>query len=549
MPRSAVLAWVGHHPAWTVVAVVAVLQLPFLGLRELWWSDELRHAAVLTELREHGHWWALHLNGRFYPDKPPLYFLLLAGLQSALGSGAWVLFLGLALTVAAAGLATLRLGLAAGLDGLGALTGALLFLTSFYVLALGHYARMDFLFAALIAMSWASLWRALRAEAPDRGAILQGALWASLAFLVKGPIGIGLPALAFLVEAARRGRWGLIADRAVWTGAGIAAMTVVGWALGVHLQGGPGALREFWDSQIVGRATGEAVGGHGGASGLVRYLWMTPLLLLPWSLLWLVPGGRNRRPWSARGYLWTAIVTGLVPLSLVGEKHDYYLLPLLIPASILLAARLSDLEEAGRRAFARTAAGVLVLLGAVFIAAPSLLDWLDRAGDAAFARPALRGLGGAGILAILAGLVLGAVGRGAAAVGVAAASSAVVSAALLGIAGPASAILNPAKVAAEMRPWVEDSYAPGVVHGIGGVFQTALGGRYARLSDDDAARVWLTETERGVAAMEARGVERLPTAEWAVVGCAEFLGVPWVVLARPAPEGPEPDCGGAGNAG
>jgi hypothetical protein len=127
-----------------------------------------------------------------------------------------------------------------------------------------------------------------------------------------------------------------------------------------------------------------------------------------------------------------------------------------------------------------------------------------------------------------------------------AASVAVTSAALAGVAGPVTAVLSPREVAAEMRPWIERGHAPGVVHGIDGVFQTALGGRYAHLYTGEAARDWLAATERGVVAVEVRTWERMATEGWAVAGCADFLGVPWAVLVRPAPEEPERACGGTG---
>ncbi len=405
------------------------------------------------------------------------------------------------------------------------------------------------LFTALIVMSWASVLRAL--DRPDEawGAMLRGAAWGSLAFLVKGPIGLGLPALAFMAEALRRGRIGVMLTAPVWAGIGITVATMAAWALGVHLLGGPGALRVFWDSQIVGRATGEAVGGHGGLAGLLRYFWVLPLILLPWTFLWLLrpAGGGPAHP--SRGFLVLAIVTGLVPLSLLGEKHDYYLLPLLAPASVLLAARSQALSATQWRLFGRLAAGLLLAAGVVILAGPTLLGRLDATGEAAYVRPALLALRPAGVLALLAaGAILWLGARGTL-WGVMAATVAVTSAALVGVAGPVTAVLSPRAVAAEMRPWTLDGYAPGVVHGIDGVFQTALGGRYAHLPRREAARDWLAETERGVAAVEVRTWERIATEGWAVTGCADFLGVPWVVLVRPAPDGPERTCGGDGRDG
>ena len=49
-----------------------------LGQWDLWNPDEPRYAEVAREMVKGGDWILLHLNGRIYPDKPPLFFWLIA---------------------------------------------------------------------------------------------------------------------------------------------------------------------------------------------------------------------------------------------------------------------------------------------------------------------------------------------------------------------------------------------------------------------------------------------------------------------------------------
>ena len=74
-----------------VIAGAALLLLPGLGLVDAWAPDEPRYLEVAEELRamERGpsDLVLLHLNGRPYDQKPPLYFWLAA--LAATRGAAW----------------------------------------------------------------------------------------------------------------------------------------------------------------------------------------------------------------------------------------------------------------------------------------------------------------------------------------------------------------------------------------------------------------------------------------------------------------------------
>jgi 4-amino-4-deoxy-L-arabinose transferase-like glycosyltransferase len=59
------------------------------GLRDPWPADEPRFVLVAKQMLESGQWLFPHRGMELYPDKPPLFFWLLAACKSLLGSWRW----------------------------------------------------------------------------------------------------------------------------------------------------------------------------------------------------------------------------------------------------------------------------------------------------------------------------------------------------------------------------------------------------------------------------------------------------------------------------
>ena len=57
-----------------------------LGGWDLWNPDEPRYALVAKEMAEGGNWVLPHLNNQIYPDKPPVFFWLIALSYKAVGT-------------------------------------------------------------------------------------------------------------------------------------------------------------------------------------------------------------------------------------------------------------------------------------------------------------------------------------------------------------------------------------------------------------------------------------------------------------------------------
>src|SRR5687768_13440865 len=59
------------------------------GLREPWPADEPRFVLVAKQMFDSGDWLFPHRGAELYPDKPPVYFWLLASARALVGSWRW----------------------------------------------------------------------------------------------------------------------------------------------------------------------------------------------------------------------------------------------------------------------------------------------------------------------------------------------------------------------------------------------------------------------------------------------------------------------------
>lgn len=524
-------------PVVALLGVLAVQHGSVLNARDLWWADELRHAGVLQEMKRNGHWLALRLNDRPYPDKPPVWFWLLAGMRRIFGTDPAVSFAALGASVAAFVLATHRMArLTTGEAGIAATAAAVLMSGGYFLLA-SHYVRMDFLFSALICLSWTAFHQALFRARP--GALVAGFAFAALASMVKGPVGAALPLAALVAGAVWQGRAAMLVGREAAPGWAVLAGVAALWAIGVRGAGGAEHLAGLWRTQIVGRAIDPA----GGGWAMMRYAVTLPLVLLPWTLILGVPRGRAFG--AGTGWLVICAASGFAVLTVIGEKHEYYLLPLLAPLSILVAERLCGLPPGGLRRMQWLLATFTALAGAALLAAAVRLPGYLT--DAPHMAPALRALAVPGGVLLGGSLLLapwrerGLAGALAALLGI----QTVFVILLLWRVGPAmDPVLSPRALAALMRPALAQGAVPGVVHGVGGVFADAIGARYAELRPQGVAR-WLDANPKAVLVMEQGmpGPIGGPARALRVLGCAPFVGLRFVVVAQGVDLPPGEPCG------
>jgi 4-amino-4-deoxy-L-arabinose transferase-like glycosyltransferase len=326
-------------PVWAalLIAVFLLYGVSLYFARDLWVQDEARYGEVVREMVQSGHYFVPTLDGKFYPDKPPLYFWLMV-LQTrltGLNTMSFRLFT-LAQMLAFAGaffvFARRLLGDSRGL------WAVLIVLTSQLFLITGNVVRMDILLAALVVLSLHFL---LRAAAEDRPRLaLAGYGCAILATMVKGPLGFAFPVLAAAVYAFTRERfWGL---RRLNLLGGVRMALVVGlvwtgylYATGQGAYVGDVALKQIW---------GRAVGSWSHPQPPYFYA----LVLLPLFMPWLpfVRRAVAAAPGEIVRIALCWFVPGFLLISAISGKLFVYLVPLFPPLALLVAAGLPAPWEA-----------------------------------------------------------------------------------------------------------------------------------------------------------------------------------------------------------
>lgn len=334
---------------WLVVIAVFALAIGFQGARGLYDPDEGRYAAVALQMLRSGDWFTPQLNHELpHFSKPPLTYWVLAASMKLLGESERALRLPMALGYAATVLLTW--GIARRLSPDDPVLPPLVQATSLFPVVAANLVTSDpllLLWETLAVYAFVVLWwDRSRAPAPRWAPIL---LWAALglAFLTKGPPGL-LPLAAIVAFAAwSEGTAGL---RRLVTPLGFLLFALLGFGwFGLQALARPDLLPYLLGGEVVGRVSGDYLR-NPGWSGLVRtYLPILVLGLFPWVLVaWRRPSAtvEDRVP-QAPGAVHFLLLWLLLPLAVFFASQSrlpLYLLPLTVPAALLLGRRL-----AGRR--------------------------------------------------------------------------------------------------------------------------------------------------------------------------------------------------------
>jgi 4-amino-4-deoxy-L-arabinose transferase-like glycosyltransferase len=312
-----------------------------LSPRNFWIADETRYAEVLRQMVYEGYWLVPHINGFFYPDKPPLYFWLCA-LVSKLAGSITVKGCLLVTGLASAGWMTVSYRLAQDLFGerkallsLGVMMSSVLFLSC------AQIVRMDALMALFVTCALRCFFLGWQ-QGSSRFYTLSYA-FSGLAVLSKGPFGflfVFLPAVAFLIQ---KRDWPALRRYAFSPFLLIPLLIVGGWLGAAWLSGYEDFVRNIFVDQIVGRSVGsEAI--H--AEPPYYYFIILPLVLLPWSPFFPHAIARTfKKKDDTWRFLFWWFVMGFIANSAVSGKLYLYLLPLLPPAAMVLGAFLDEFVD------------------------------------------------------------------------------------------------------------------------------------------------------------------------------------------------------------
>ncbi len=370
----------GHRfGIWLIVGLALIIASLSLGRRDLWSPDEPKYALVAQEMITSGEWLIPHVNGRLYPDKPPLFFWSIAAaslLFGGVGQSAAV-FPSIVAGVVVL-LATARLTHLLAPDAprwAPVLAVGMLAVTYRFAQQMLH-GQIDMLLTACTTTAFLFLvcgsGFAPKVDARRRHLVAGFALM-GLANLAKGPVGLLIPLGGLLVGArlAHRDRGEprlslrrrLIDPRAWWPLILVPALWLVPAAIHAFASG-----QEIWLSDILFKQTAVRYANSWHHHQPVWYFLIVPLYdMLP--IVWLLPAAipslwKTRTPESypfARKLLAGVFLFAIVFFSIPSGKRGLYLLPAYPMVAVWLSLDLAHrLQTRGRSARSPRFAGAVL---------------------------------------------------------------------------------------------------------------------------------------------------------------------------------------------
>lgn len=358
---------------WIVLllAVCAFLDLYRLGAPALFDQDESQYGEIAVEMAGSGDPVTLHVNGQPWFVHPPLYMWLVAAGSRVLGFSEFSIRIWSVVFSILAVYATALLGRDLFNPRTGLLAGAILAVTLQYLFQ-SRLAVFDTVLIAWMLLAFRAFWHAYRRG--RRGDYVQFFLFAGLATVTKGPIGLILPGLvaaAFVTARRAWSRW-----RAVPWAAGAAVFAAVGlsWYAAETVRHGWTFVATNVGAYTLGRFFG-VVEQHS-----APWFFYVPVALLgafPWTTFWPAAGAMHFARWRDHDGSLCVLLGTVIPLvfySAAQTKLPGYIMPIFPFTAIGVAALWDEALERGRdRRIVVGAAWFLVLVGALFWATGAFL--------------------------------------------------------------------------------------------------------------------------------------------------------------------------------
>ncbi len=332
----------------TFLAVLgALLYLPFLHLRDMWYPDELDIAEVCRAMFLSGDWIAPRRMGTIWVDYPPMIYWTATATAHLFGKASEV---ALRLPNAIAALVTVLITCRVGSRWFDARSGlwagfALLTFHQFAYQAVCY--RPDVLFTLFIAAGLLT-YAAGAGERPRVWLRVAGFALLGLAMLSKGPLGLLLPGLVLTLWHGTRKEWRRILELAPLALVSL-AIYMAWFAACARAMGADNILYELYAQNFERFYRGD----RGHEQAVYYYLaniWIDLFpwsLLLPFALVWTYRSGRWRDR-HVQLLLWWFIAF-FVFLSAAVTKRQLYLLPAYPAVALLLGpwlARAGSADEA-----------------------------------------------------------------------------------------------------------------------------------------------------------------------------------------------------------
>jgi 4-amino-4-deoxy-L-arabinose transferase-like glycosyltransferase len=316
-----------------------------LGARDFWAPVEPRYAEITRVMFLKGEWIVPTINGDLYTDKPMLYFwLVLIGAKIFGAVNEWTVRLPATLGGVGFVLATYLIG-RDFFNARTALIAAAILATSVRVIWEARWAHVDTLFCAFFTFGVYFAARTLLRKG-NAYEILLAYVFAGMATLTKGLIGVVLPGLLFTAFVLVRRNWRMIADAKLHLGLPIFFLVTAPWFYAVDRATDGKWLADFIYIHHIQRYTA----GAGHRQPVYYYLTTLPVDFLPWTIF-LIPAFLAYRPYRSKCadpvvqffLLW--FLTVFFFFSLSDTKRELYLLPLLPTLALLVGKYFDDLAS------------------------------------------------------------------------------------------------------------------------------------------------------------------------------------------------------------
>lgn len=370
MPSSGRIQW--------IIALLAVLLfVPGLGSVHLFDWDEINFAEIAREMIETGNIMQPCIDYKPFHEKPPLFIWMQALFMGILGVGEFAA----RLPNAICGLVTLLVLFRIG-DRLRGRTFGAMWALAYVGSILPHlYFRsgiIDPWFNLFIFLGVDNLISWVREERPPatghggRYAVLTG-LFFGLATMTKGPVGLLVPGITFVIHWVRSGFKRPFAASQLVMAAATVLVVIGSWAAVDLVRNGPEFMLGFFWRQVAMLTTEDA--GHGGFFGyhfVVLLLGCFPASLLAIQELLKPTRSDETRLNEHRRWMVTLFWVVLILFSLVRTKIVHYSSLCYFPLTYLAALQMERTwREQGALSGWRYAIGAVgSIIAAVFIVAP-----------------------------------------------------------------------------------------------------------------------------------------------------------------------------------
>jgi 4-amino-4-deoxy-L-arabinose transferase-like glycosyltransferase len=340
------------------------------GAHPLFTPDEGRYSEVAREMVVSGDYVTPRLNGVAFLDKPALYYWLQASAIKLFGltEGAlrfWPGLIGVLSMLVTYMTARLLYSRRAGW------LSAIILATSPLYYGGSHYANLDLEVAAWVADALMCFIAAMAGRAPEARTVLLLAayVFAGLAALTKGLIGIAFPAMIIGAWILLLNRWYLLTQMRLVTGLAIFLLIAAPWYVLVQ-QANPAFLHFFFVTQQVSRFL--TLQDFNSKAALWFYVPVVLAGFFPWTVFLVQAfADKCRRVWQDRQghaadlYLLLWLVIVFVFFSIPRSKTVGYILPVFPVMALLVGSYVDSVWDNAKARGVRAAGLAFILLGAV----------------------------------------------------------------------------------------------------------------------------------------------------------------------------------------